>query len=271
MQMTVETTLSSMADIGVIFDTDVDRSGVVDGASGVGINRNRLIAILARIILREHPGTTIVTDSVTSNGLARFIETHGGKHLRYKKGYKNVIDKAIAMNADGIDTQLAIETSGHGACKENYMLDDGCYLAVKIIIEMVRLRLAGDKRGIGSLLDGLAEPLEEQEFRLTFHDKSDFGSYGRSCVEAFATFAASVDGWTVEQENYEGFRVRVDEGEGREGWLLLRPSLHDPLLALNIESEVAGGTERVASVLVDRFFPEWDNVDVSSLAARVAA
>jgi phosphomannomutase len=273
MQMTVDTTKASRAHLGVIFDTDVDRSGVVDGVSGVGINRNRLIAVLARILLREHPGTTIVTDSVTSNGLARFIEEHGGRHVRYKKGYKNVIDKAVEMNAKGTDTQLAMETSGHGACKENYMLDDGCYLAVKIIIELVRLRLAGDERGIGSLLGGLAEPLEEREFRLDFFDKGDYASYGRACVEAFAQFANTVDGWAVEEENHEGFRVRVEEGDGREGWLLLRPSLHDPLLPLNVESEVSGGTQRIASVLVDRFFPSWTNVNVSTLAtaARVVA
>lgn len=87
MQMTIDTTLKSGADLGVIFDTDVDRSGVVD-SSGRGINRNALIALLTRIVLRENPGSTVVTDSVTSNGLKRFIESYGGKHYRYRKGYK---------------------------------------------------------------------------------------------------------------------------------------------------------------------------------------
>jgi hypothetical protein len=43
--------------------------------------------------------------------------------------------------------------------------------------------------------------------------------------------------------NYEGWRVAVDEGEGRHGWVLLRQSLHDPLLVLNVESDVQGGEE----------------------------
>jgi phosphomannomutase len=64
-----------------VFDTDVDRSGVVD-ASGRAVNKNKLIALMAAVTLRDAPGTTVVTDSVTSSGLTKFIEAHGGKHLR---------------------------------------------------------------------------------------------------------------------------------------------------------------------------------------------
>lgn len=269
MAMTIDTVKRVGADLGVVFDTDVDRSGVVD-PSGLGINRNRLIALLANIVLRQAPGSTVVTDSVTSNGLKRFIEGLGGKHFRYRKGYKNVIDKGMELNEAGVQTELAIETSGHGAMKENYMLDDGAYLAVKIIIEMVRLRLSGDERGIGSLLDGLDAPLEEYEFRLGFHDASDFQSYGAGVVAAFPEFARGIEGWTVEETNYEGFRVNVDEGDGKAGWLLLRQSLHDPLLPLNIESEVKGGIARIATVLVDGFFSQFPNIDVAKLAARAS-
>ena len=62
----------SGADLGLIFDTDCDRGAVV-GPDGQEINRNRLIAALAAIVLKECPGGTIVTDSVTSTGLAEFI------------------------------------------------------------------------------------------------------------------------------------------------------------------------------------------------------
>jgi len=73
----VAATTGAGADLGVIFDTDVDRSGVCDRAGG-GVNRNRLIAMVARIALRECPGGVIVTDSVTSNGPTRLIEGTGG-------------------------------------------------------------------------------------------------------------------------------------------------------------------------------------------------
>jgi phosphomannomutase len=264
MQMTIDATLANKADLGIIFDTDVDRSGVVDSA-GTGINRNRLIALLARIVLREHPGSTIVTDSVTSNGLKNFIERYGGHHFRYRKGYKNVIDKGIELNEAGRDTQLAIETSGHGAMKENYMLDDGAYLAVKIIIEMVRLRLEGDETGIGGLLADLETPVEEREFRLDFLDQTDYQSYGAKVVESFAEFASGIEGWTVEETNYEGYRVVVDEGGGKAGWLLLRQSLHDPLLPLNVESEIPGGIANIVSILAEGFLPMCSNLDAASI------
>ena len=59
---------------------------------------------------RKYPGTTIVTDSVTSNGLTQFIKDQGGKHFRYKRGYKNVISKGIELNDQGEETNLMMET-----------------------------------------------------------------------------------------------------------------------------------------------------------------
>ena len=63
-----EAVLREQADLGIIFDTDVDRSAVVT-KSGEPLNRNNMIAVLSKIILAEHPGTRIVTNSPTSNHL----------------------------------------------------------------------------------------------------------------------------------------------------------------------------------------------------------
>ena len=110
-------TLKAGADLGVIFDTDVDRAGCV-GADGREINRNRLIALAAAIVLEDAPGGTIVTDSVTSSGLKTFLEqTLGGVHCRFKRGYKNVINEAQRLCAAGVCAPLAIETSGHAALR----------------------------------------------------------------------------------------------------------------------------------------------------------
>ena len=92
MASAVQCVVNSKADLGVVFDTDVDRSAVID-SNGKEINRNKLIALLAEIVLKETPGATIVTDSVTSDGLHKFITSKGGKHLRFMRGYKNVINK----------------------------------------------------------------------------------------------------------------------------------------------------------------------------------
>lgn len=95
-----EAVLESHADFGVIFDTDVDRAGAVL-SNGEELNRNRLIALISAILLREHPGTAIVTDSITSTGLAEFIAAHGGVHRRFRRGYRNVINEALRLNAAG--------------------------------------------------------------------------------------------------------------------------------------------------------------------------
>jgi len=228
------------ADLGIIFDTDVDRSGVVD-ESGFAINSNRMIALMSAITLREHPGSTIVTDSVTSNGLAAFIESLGGKHYRYRRGYKNVIGKGIELNSKGIETHLMMETSGHGAMKENRFLDDGAYMAVQIVTEMVRRKREG-KAGIRSIIQDLKEPLEAQEYRIKIKDP-EFKPIASEATQRFHDFVegGTMGNWQLEAENHEGWRVVVDEGDGLKGWCLLRPSIHDPLCVLNVESEVEGG------------------------------
>lgn len=77
MAPTIEAVRNVGADLGIVLDTDVDRSGVVD-RNGEAINRNRLIAFLATVVLRDSPATTIVTDSTTSNGLkVRFCGRRG--------------------------------------------------------------------------------------------------------------------------------------------------------------------------------------------------
>ena len=247
--------LESGADLGIIFDTDVDRAGAVL-RSGEELNRNRLIALIAAIVLREHPGTTIVTDSVTSTGLAEFIARRGGVHRRFRRGYRNVINEGLRLNALGQDCQLAIETSGHAAMKENYFLDDGAYLVTRFVIEMA----CG--RSLESLVTDLAEPAESREFRMRITEP-DFKVAGERVLAALERYAAAQPGWSVAPDNFEGVRVNLDAGHG-SGWFLLRLSLHDPILPLNVESDVSGGLRRIARELAP-FMAEQQGVDVSAL------
>ncbi|CAA3026950.1 Phosphomannomutase phosphoglucomutase [Olea europaea subsp. europaea] len=186
MALTRAAVLENNADLGIVFDTDVDRSGVVDSA-GNPINGDKLIALMAAIILKEHPGTTIVTDARTSMALTRFIKDRGGQHCLYRVGYRNVIDKGVQLNKDGIETHLMMEISGHGAIKENHFLDDGAYMVVKIIIEMVRMKLEGsDNEGISSLIKDLEEPLESVELRMNILAEPRYAK--AKGVEAIETF-----------------------------------------------------------------------------------
>ena len=242
------------ADLGIIFDTDVDRAGAVL-SDGSELNRNRIIAMLAAILLREHPGTTIVTDSITSTGLAAFIKEKGGVHHRFKRGYRNVINESIRLNKEGRDSQLAIETSGHGALKENYFLDDGAYLVTKLLIELAR----GKKEGytLESLISTLREPKESVEFRMNIL-LDDFKAYGQKVIDELMAYAATKSGWSLEESNFEGVRVNLDKDHGN-GWFLLRLSLHDPLLPLNIESDEVGGAKKIASELSE-FIKGYDKL-----------
>ena len=261
MKSIMEAVAEVKADLGIIFDTDVDRAGAVL-SDGSELNRNRIIAMLAAILLREHPGTTIVTDSITSTGLANFIEAKGGIHHRFKRGYRNVINESIRLNNAGQDSQLAIETSGHGAFKENYFLDDGAYIVTKLLIELAR----GKKEGysLESLIASLEEPAESVEFRMNIQ-LEDFKPYGQQVIDELNAYAANQSGWSLAPSNYEGVRVNLDEAHGN-GWFLLRLSLHDPLLPLNIESNDVGGARKIAKELAG-FIANYDKLEASKLMA----
>lgn len=239
--------LNSGADMGVIFDTDVDRGGAVD-SKGNEINRNRLVAMAAAIALEGNKGGTIVTDSTTSSGLKEFIESDlGGVHHRFKRGYKNVINEAIRLNGNGVNCPLAIETSGHAAMRENYFLDDGAYLCTKLIIKMARLKNEG--KSLESLIENLKEPVESQEIRFKILE-NDFKACGNRILKNLEEYAKNQDGWTLADDSREGVRIMFSKENG-DGWFMLRLSVHDPIMPMNIESDSAGGVKIIARKAIE--------------------
>ncbi|KAI4385739.1 hypothetical protein MLD38_003734 [Melastoma candidum] len=141
---------------------------------------------------------TIVTDSVTSDGLATFIEQKlGGKHYRFKRGYKNVIDEAITL-VNLLNKLASARASGVG----------------------------GGSKVLNDLVDGLEEPGFAGEVRINIkQNHPDLkGGFFREC-SGFRPQAS--------QSSSQLPRVRAS---GFGGWLLLRLSLHDPILPLNLEA-----------------------------------
>lgn len=255
-------TIKANADLGVIFDTDVDRGGAVDHR-GEEINRNRLVAIASAIALEGNPGGTIVTDSITSDGLKTYLETTlGGKHHRFKRGYKNVINEAIRLNNEGVNCPMAIETSGHAALRENYFLDDGAYLVTKIIIKAAQLREAGSS--LESLIADLQEAVEEKELRFPITTE-DFRPVGEKLISDLESYARN-NNWDIAPDNREGIRISFPKDEG-DGWFLLRMSVHDPILPLNLESNSVGGVKKLAEKLL-AFMAQADTefVDYTNLS-----
>ncbi len=252
--------MASGADLGIIFDTDCDRAACVD-EKGTEINRNKLVALASYIALKDSPAGTIVTDSVTSDGLALFIEKNlGGKHHRFKRGYKNVIDEAKRLQEEGENAPLAIETSGHAAFRENYYLDDGAYLVTKIIIEAALLNK--QDKAIDSLISELKLPCEEREVRFKIK-LTDFKGYGQGVIKDLEELCRKREGASVCPVNYEGVRINFDKNHG-DGWLLLRMSVHEPILVLNTESDTIGGTDTMLGFFKS-FIVEYDSVDSSVL------
>ena len=256
--------LANGADLGVIFDADCDRAAIVD-TDGREINRNRLIALISAILLDEHPGDTIVTDSVTSSGLKTFINAWGGEHYRYKRGYRNVIDEAIRLNAEGVSCPLAIETSGHAALRENHFLDDGMYLVTLLIVRAMKLKQEG--KTLGSLIADLQEPVESAEIRLPITEEN-FQEAGRYAIAQVLSYANAAANWHIAPDNREGVRISFDLDGGMDnGWFLLRLSLHDPVLPLNVESDVPGGLKTMLTALLG-VLKTCPGLDLSALEAR---
>ena len=246
--------LDNKADLGLIFDTDVDRMSAVL-SSGEEISRNALIALMAAILAPKYPGSTIITDSVTSDELATFLTDELKlKHLRYMRGYKNVINKCIELNNAGTVSPLAIETSGHGALSENYYLDDGAYLALKLLIAAAKAFREGKK--LDDLIAKLGQPQESKEYRLKIKDTDDFRAYGTNVLKEFES-RAKEKGIKIAEPSFEGVRLVFPNG-----WALLRMSLHDPNMPLNVESRDKGGTAKIAAE-VKSMLNGFDALDLS--------
>ena len=199
-----------------------------------------------------------MTNSPTSDHLKRFIESLGGQQVRYISGYRNVINKAITLNEAGDDVQLAIETSGHAAFKENYFLDDGAYVIAKILMILPELQAQGTS--LDDLIATLQQPAETQELRFKINTP-DYQNYGRQLIADFGSI--NQPGWTIDPENEEGIRFKVSAPYGN-GWFLLRMSLHEPLLVLQIENDALGHLPAIVQK-ISQFLDRYPAIDQSKL------
>ncbi len=252
--------LYNHADLGILFDSDVDRVAFVD-SEGRNINRNELVAMASAIVLEEHPNTAIVTDSTTSTGLSKFItEILNGKHYRYQRGYRNVIKEAKRLNSSGTDCWLGIETSGHAAFKENAFVDDGAYFATKVVIRLAQLKR--QNKPLFTLIEKLPVPQESEEYRLPIND-NDFNRVAAETLTAMRQYVSHIQGWEETTQNYEGLRV-VCSNDNEQGWFIIRQSLHDAVMPINVESDIKGGTQAILKKL-RLFFRNIHDIDSTQL------
>lgn len=258
----VDAVKENSADLGIIFDTDVDRVAFVD-SSGKEISGNKLIALASKMVLEENSNSIIVTDSVTSDYLKDFIEKLGGTQFRYKRGYHNVITMSKTINEKGENCPLAIETSGHAAFKENKFIDDGAYFACKIIAQLVKLK---DKnQNLNEYLKDFVNAKEKISIRFPIKaEEGNVNNVGVKILNSFKNYCSNNKNIILEKDNIEGVRVTF-KFKHQKGWMLLRKSVHDPVLILYAESYIPNNLRSMFKLINPFFTKQQSELDISDI------
>ena len=211
------------ADLGVGFDGDGDRIGVVDDQGRI-IWGDQLLAILAEEVLAESPGATIIADVKASQALFDRIAALGGAPLMWRTGHSLIKAKMAET-----DAPLAGEMSGHIFFKDRYYgFDDALYVAMRLIGRLAR---TGEK--LSALRDLLPDMVNTPEIRIEVAERQKFGA-----VERIKTWLADAGAGQV--NDIDGVRVSTDDG-----WWLLRASNTQNVLVARCEAADAAGLDRL--------------------------
>ena len=137
---------------------------------------------------------------------------------------------------------------------DNYFLDDGAYMAALLLIQLVKSRNEGT--GFTHILNEVEQPYEEKEVRFLIKS-DDFRKEGNRILEELVPYVEKIEGWELEVPNYEGVRVICD----KDNWFLMRLSLHEPLLCLNVETAKEGKVEEILKELY-KFLSKYENIQL---------
>jgi len=215
------------ADLGIAFDGDGDRLGVIT-RNGHNIFPDRLLMLFAADVLERNPGAVIVYDVKCTGALSPYILRHGGSPLMWKTGHSLIKAKMRETEAE-----LAGEMSGHFFFKERwYGFDDGIYSAARLL-EILGRRSETPDQVFETLPEGVSTP----ELKAPIADPHGF----------VARFVASGE--------FEGARVSTIDGlraDWPDGWGLVRASNTTPILVLRFEANDANALARIQQVFRER-------------------
>lgn len=210
------------ADLGIAFDGDGDRLGVVTNDGG-NIFPDRLLMLFATDVLERNPGAVIVYDVKCSGRLQGHILQHGGSPLMWKTGHS-----LIKAKMREVEAELAGEMSGHFFFAERwYGFDDGIYAAARLL-EI----LAGNPQSPGEQLNALPEGVSTPELKVEAPDGDP-----HAFVERFRESAV-----------FEGARSTTVDGlrvDWSDGWGLVRASNTTPVLVMRFDAETQDGLARI--------------------------
>ncbi len=214
-------------DLGIALDGDGDRIGVVDGRGRV-LWGDQLLVILAREVLDDVPGATIIADVKSSRVFFDEITRMGGRALMWKTGHSPIKNKMAETGAP-----LAGEMSAHIFFKHRYYgFDDALYVAVRLLSTLAR---SGESLDV--LLDRLPVMVNTPELRFDCPEDRKF-----AVIEEVRDRLRGVGGLNV--HDIDGVRVETDDG-----WWLLRASNTQAALVARCEAETADGLERLKEQL----------------------
>ena len=215
------------ADLGIAFDGDADRIGAVDNKGNI-LAGDQLLVVLARDVLRDHPGATIIADVKASQVLFDEVQAAGGVPLMWRTGHSLIKSKMAE-----IGSPLAGEMSGHIFFADKwYGFDDALYAAIRLLGIVARMGgTLADVRG------ALPHVLNTPELRFDCADTRKF-----AVIEEVAERLRQ-DGANVSA--IDGVRVST-----ADGWWLLRASNTQAVLVARAEAKTAEGLERLKAALV---------------------
>ncbi|MFP5211973.1 MAG: phosphomannomutase/phosphoglucomutase [Acidobacteriota bacterium] len=213
-------------DVGIAYDGDCDRVGVVDHR-GEAVFGDRLMIIFAREILSRKPGATFISEVKCSKTLYDDIEKRGGRAVMWKAGHSLIKAKMKEVQAD-----LAGEMSGHVFFKDRFFgFDDGIYASCRLL-EI----LAETGKTIPELLEGVPETFNTPEIRVDCPDETKFDVVER----AKAHFKAM----GLEVIDVDGARIVFPDG-----WGLVRASNTQPVLVLRYEADSMERLEEIRQLV----------------------
>jgi phosphomannomutase len=214
------------ADLGIAFDGDADRIGVVDD-SGAILFGDQLLVVLARDVLKSRPGATIIADVKASQVLFDEIARVGGVPLMWKTGHSLIKAKMAE-----IACPLAGEMSGHVFFADHwYGFDDALYAAVRLLGIVARM-----DGPLSAVRTGLPPVLNTPELRFDCEDTRKF--------QVIEEVAARLKAVGAKLSDIDGVRVQTDDG-----WWLLRASNTQAVLVARAEASNAAGLERLKAAV----------------------
>ena len=210
------------ADIGLAFDGDGDRLGVID-SEGKIIWPDRQLMLMAMDVLTRQPGAQIIYDVKCSRNLGQVIAEHGGDPLMWKTGHSFIKAKMQETGA-----QLAGEMSGHIFFKERWFgFDDALYTGSRLL-EI----LASDEQPSNKIFSALPDSVTTPELNISVSEGENF-----QIMEAMASSA-----------KFDGAKIITIDGvraEFEDGWGLVRASNTTPSLVMRFEADTAEVLQRI--------------------------